>query len=150
MNSPESATASFWRSPAARWLGLLHGLFYAISGAWPVVHLPSFLVVTGPKVDTWLVQTVGALLAVTGVALTLAAQRRRLNGDWALVAGGQAASLGIVDVIFVSDDRISPIYLLDAAVEFPLAVGWLVLGVIACRRGLPPAHPGPHDPTRRS
>ena len=115
-----------------------------------MVHLPSFLVVTGPKVDTWLVQTVGALLAVTGVALTLAAQRRRLNGDWALVAGGQAASLGIVDVIFVSDDRISPIYLLDAAVEFPLAVGWLVLGVIACRRGLPPAHPGPHDPTRRS
>jgi hypothetical protein len=112
---------------------MTQGLFYAITGLWPLVHLRSFLSVTGPKVDLWLVQTVGALLAVTGLALYLAARRSRLSGEWALLAGGQAAALATVDIVFVSRGRISPIYLLDAAVELVLVGAWVVLAFRAAR-----------------
>jgi hypothetical protein len=122
-----------WSGRAARGWGITQGLFYAITGLWPLVHLRSFLSVTGPKVDLWLVQTVGALLAVTGLALYLAARRSRLSGEWALLAGGQAAALATVDIVFVSRGRISPIYLLDAAVELVLVGAWLVLAFRAAR-----------------
>jgi hypothetical protein len=33
------------------WLPLAHGGFYLLTGVWPLVHMPSFLAVTGPKTD---------------------------------------------------------------------------------------------------
>jgi hypothetical protein len=41
--------------------------------------MPSFLAVTGPKTDLWFVQTVGALIAVVGAALLLAACSGRIT-----------------------------------------------------------------------
>ena len=100
-----------------------------------MVHVRSFMAVTGPKVDVWLVQTVGALLTVTGLALLLATKRGRLSGEWALLAGGQAAALAMVDLIFVSRGRISPIYLLDAAAEGVLVAAWVALAVWSTQVG---------------
>jgi hypothetical protein len=45
------------------------GLYYILTGLWPVVSMQSFELVTGPKTDDWLVQTVGLLLAVIGMTL---------------------------------------------------------------------------------
>ncbi|MFH5805816.1 hypothetical protein ACG2DA_17320, partial [Alienimonas sp. DA493] len=44
-----------------------------------------------------------------------------------VLAGGTALGFALVDVYFVLDGRIAPIYLADAAVEFLLcgAAGWL-------------------------
>ena len=38
------------------------GVYFFLTGVWPVVHLPSFIAVTGPKRDLWLVRTVGLLI----------------------------------------------------------------------------------------
>ncbi len=35
------------------------GLYYTVSGLWPLISLRTFTLVTGPKVDLWLVKTVG-------------------------------------------------------------------------------------------
>lgn len=48
------------------------GLYFLVTGIWPLVHIKSFQWVTGPKVDLWLVKTVGVLIAVMGAVLTLA------------------------------------------------------------------------------
>lgn len=44
------------------WLSLLQGLYYSISGIWPLLSIDTFMAVTGPKTDIWLVKTVGVLL----------------------------------------------------------------------------------------
>lgn len=132
---------SAWQRAGIRFLAMAHGAFYAVSGLWPVVHLSSFLALTGPKRDAWLAQTVGALLAVTGIALLLAARHRRLGPEWALLAGGQAAALAIVDVVMVARDRIAAIYLLDALVEGALVLAWVVAAVGARRAPTDPVHP---------
>jgi hypothetical protein len=44
-------------------------VFYLVSGLWPLVHLQSFLTVTGPKTDLWLVKTLGVLISVIGAVL---------------------------------------------------------------------------------
>lgn len=105
-----------------------HALFYLITGIWPLVHMPSFVRVTGPKTDLWLVRTVGALIAVVGVIIGRATLRQRIDADVALLATGSAATLAAIDVIYVTNGRIAPIYLLDAAAEIGLIGAWAISG----------------------
>lgn len=108
-------------------LGWAHGVFYLITGWWPILHLPSFLAVTGMKTDLWLVQTVGALIAVVGASLSFAAHRKRFVAEIRILAIGSAVALAGVDIVFVTRDIIARIYLLDAAGELALAAAWIAL-----------------------
>ncbi|HEX2022926.1 MAG TPA: hypothetical protein VHH36_09430, partial [Candidatus Thermoplasmatota archaeon] len=65
----------------ARALAAGQGAYFAATGAWPLLHMPSFLAVTGPKTDLWLVDTVGALVLVVGAVLLLAAGRDRVSPE---------------------------------------------------------------------
>ena len=105
-------------------LARLQAIFYIATGVWPFVSMRSFEAVTGPKVDRWLVKTVGALVAVIGGALALASRRRQLAPEVVLVAAGSAAALAAIDTVYVTKGRISPVYLLDAAAEIGLVAGW--------------------------
>jgi hypothetical protein len=110
-----------------RALAGLQAIYYALTGVWPLVHMPSFLAVTGPKVDLWLVETVGVLVAVVGAGLAVAAVRGHVSFEVALIAIGSALGLAAIDVIYVARGRIPAIYLLDAAAEAVLIIAWLVL-----------------------
>ena len=101
---------------------LAQAWIYLLAGAWPVVHLASFELVTGEKYDDFLVRTVGLLLAVIGAALLLALRRGTLTRELLLVAGGTAASLLAIDVIYWANGRLPPIYLFDAAIEAAFVV----------------------------
>jgi hypothetical protein len=94
-------------------------VYYVVSGLWPVVHLRSFMAVTGPKRDTWLVKTFGFSLAALGASMMprADADRRTQRG----FAVGSALALAAADMFYVARGRISPIYLGDAAVELALA-----------------------------
>ncbi len=105
-------------------LARLQAIFYITTGVWPFVSMRSFEAVTGPKVDRWLVKTVGALVAVIGCALALASRRRQLAPEIVLVAAGSAAALATIDTVYVARRRISPVYLLDAVAEIALVAGW--------------------------
>jgi hypothetical protein len=100
------------------------GLFYLATGVWPLVHVESFLAVTGPKTDLWLVYTVGVLVAVVGAVLLVAAGNRRVTPEVALLGVGCAGALAGIDVVFVTRDVIPRVYLADAAVEGVLILWW--------------------------
>jgi hypothetical protein len=104
-----------WRD-AVLWFGL----YYIGTGLWPILHLPSFLAVTGPKQETWLVQVFGAFIASVGFSAIL----HRNSGPASAGVGLSAALvLAAGDVFFVARRRIRPTYLLDAVVEVVLAAG---------------------------
>jgi hypothetical protein len=119
------------KGPPAPALALAQGVFYVATGLWAVVDLDSFMAVTGPKTDHWLVKTVGILVAVIGAVLLLSWRRGRVPPESVLLAVGSALSLAAVDVIYVSNGTIAPIYLLDAVAEVALALAWIP----AARRG---------------
>ena len=112
-----------------RTLALSQGLFYAATGIWPLVHMRSFEAVTGPKVDRWLVRTVGALIGVAGGAMISAAQRGRVTPEIRALAAGSAAVLAVIDLTYVAKKRIAPVYLLDAAAELALVGAWALAEV---------------------
>jgi len=107
-----------------RKLALLQGVFYVVTGLWPLIHMTSFLQVTGPKTDLWLVRTVAVLVTVIGAVILQAGRRRRVTPEVVLLASGSALGLAAIDIVHVLSKVISPIYLADAAVELGLVASW--------------------------
>ena len=111
-----------------RHVASVQAAFYVGTGVWPLVHRRSFEWVTGRKTDFWLAQTVGVVVTTIGIGLAHAVSRRRRDvpPELRIVAAASAAGLALVDVWFVARDRISKIYLADAAAEVALVAGWLL------------------------
>jgi hypothetical protein len=110
-----------------RALATVHGLYYLLTGLWPVVGIDSFQAVTGDKIDLWLVKTVGLLIAVIGAAIFRARNRPALFPEMLILAAGSALALGTIDVLYALRGVISPVYLLDAPMEAALVLGWSVV-----------------------
>lgn len=115
-------------------LSMLQGLFYVVTGVWPLVSIGTFQRVTGPKTDLWLVKTAGVLISVIGGVMLIAGLRRRVTPEVAILGAGTAAGLTAIDVVYVSRRRISPVYLLDALAELAVITAW-VFTAGARRRG---------------
>lgn len=132
----EQTPASEGVGPGAwRALAAAQGVYFSLTGVWPVVHIRSFMAVTGPKTDLWLVRLVGAMITVVGVILVDAARRGRLDrGVWGL-GFWMPVVLGAVDVIYVANRTIPPVYLLDAVAEAAIAAWWLVVLAAKRKRG---------------
>ena len=126
-DTPRLPAPPAWRGsgPAANGVAWAQAAFYVPGGIWPIVSLRSFEAVTGPKVDGWLVKTVGGLLAVAGAAIGSAAAKRRVTPEIALLGAGCAATLAAIDIVYVAKRRIPPVYLLDAAAEIALVAAWV-------------------------
>ena len=105
-------------------------VFYVLTGLWPLFSLSTFELVTGPKTDDWLVHMVGLLAATIGMSLWIGARAERPAGATVFLAVASAVSFAAIDLTYAFTDRISDIYLLDAAVEvafvLALAAGWLL------------------------
>lgn len=108
------------------YVALVQGLYYFLTGLWSLVSIETFQRVTGPKIDLWLVKTVGVLIAVIGAVLILTGVRGEATPSLLLLAVGSAASLAGVDMIYVSKGVIARIYLLDALVELVFIGWWLI------------------------
>ena len=115
-----------------RTLATVQGLFYVLTGAWPIASLRSFEAVTGPKHDDWLVRTTGGLIA--GIGLGLLVGRKDPERARPFGAAGSAVLL-LADLIGVGSGRLRPVYLLDAFVEAVLLGGWLGSWATGRRRG---------------
>jgi hypothetical protein len=108
-----------------RRLARTHGLYYAATGIWPLLDIESFERITGPKLERWLVKTVGALVTAVGASLAVAARDDPGRAETVILATGSAAALGTIDAVYVAKRRISPVYLLDALAQAALLVAWI-------------------------
>lgn len=120
-------------APPAELLAWAQAAYFALTGIWPLVHMPSFLAVTGPKRDLWLVKTVGALVTAVALPIGIAAGNGRVTPEIILLAAGSAAALGAVDVVYVTKGLIPKVYLLDAAAEVLLIAAWAAVWFSAAR-----------------
>ncbi|MDR3567827.1 MAG: hypothetical protein P4L43_07345 [Syntrophobacteraceae bacterium] len=112
-------------TPKMSQVAVIQGLYLFIMAVWPLASMQSFLRVTGPKADLWLVITVGLLLAIIGAVLISAGFCNRTQYEFAFLGFGTAASLAAIDIYFSIKATISAVYLLDALIEVGFVVLWL-------------------------
>lgn len=127
---------------AFRPIAAVQGIYYVVTGIWPLVAVDLFQRVTGPKTDPWLVYCVGGLIAVIGATLIASVVTNRISREAAILAIGSALVLAAIDTIFVFRGVISGIYLVDAAAEVALVVWWTMtyIGIPKFRRRIDPLH----------
>jgi hypothetical protein len=113
----------------------VQGTYYFLTGAWPLVSVRTFKMVTGEQgktdnaqtgleADHWLLMTVSVLITAIAVTLLVAAYRKTQALELGLLAIGAACGLTAIDVIYTCRGVILPIYLVDAAAEVPLILAW--------------------------
>lgn len=93
---------------------LIQGLYYLFTGIWPLIHIRSFMYVTGPKTDIWLVKMVGLLSVSIGIALISALKNKERP---IALSGCTALSFLLIDCYYAFNGWISKIYLADAVLE---------------------------------
>jgi hypothetical protein len=100
-------------------------VYYGSTALAPFISRTAFERITGPKREWWLVLTISAL--VGAIAAALAASARNEPGKEMVILGaGTAAGMASIDIIYAAQGRISPVYLLDAAIQIPLGTAWLL------------------------
>ncbi|MCE7054673.1 hypothetical protein LZF95_08315 [Algoriphagus sp. AGSA1] len=102
----------------------IQSIYFLGTGIWPLVSISTFLDITGPKNDLWLVKVVGILISVIGFVLLVASFDKKRNHPIILLAIASSAALGLVDIVFFVSNTIPAIYLLDAVAEFILILLW--------------------------
>jgi cytochrome b subunit of formate dehydrogenase len=123
--------SSFWLNAwdaLSRVMPWVQGLYYIVFGLWAQLSIFTFMQFTGPKTDIWLVKVVGLLLIVSGSVLIMSAFRRRTPLEVAALGAGNALVLAGADLVYVLTRAISPIYLVDAAIEAVFLLGWIRYG----------------------
>ena len=130
--SPAGSSRTIYLAELLCWA---QGIYYLVTGVWPLVSIRTFQMITGPKTDHlptereadhWLVMTAGVLITAIAVSLLFAAWRRAVPLEIAVLAVGAGIGLTAIDTIYVFRGVIAPVYLVDAAVEVPLIVLWLI------------------------
>lgn len=122
---------SFWLNAwdaLSRVMPWVQGLYYIVFGLWVQLSIYTFMQLTGPKTDIWLVKVVGLLLIISGIVLIMSAFRRRTPLEVVALGAGNALVLAGADLVYVLTRAISPIYLADAAIEAVFLLGWIRYG----------------------
>jgi hypothetical protein len=102
----------------------VQGLYYTATGLWPLLHMPSFIAVTGPKRELWLVRAAAGLIVSVGLGLLSSGPRASAEPGLRAVAIGSALTLAAVDLVYGLTGRIPRAYLADAAVQLAILVLW--------------------------
>lgn len=111
-----------------RWLLWIQGSYTLITALWAIVDIDSFMKVTGPKTDIWLIKTVSVVLAAIGITLLAHASAKETNKLPAAILGMTTAlGLAIIDFYYSGNDVISMVYAIDGAVEVLFFVVWIYI-----------------------
>jgi hydrogenase/urease accessory protein HupE len=102
------------------------GGYYVLTGLWPLISMATFEAVSGPKVEDWLVRTVGVLVTVIGLVLLAAAMKNQIGAPVRVLAIGSAAGLAFIDFYYAMRGVIWPVYILDGIVEILLIGVWAI------------------------
>jgi hypothetical protein len=107
-------------------IALAQAIYFGLTGIWPIVHIRSFMAVTGPKIDLWLVKTVGVVIVAISIPLFTSVIHHNVTIDIMLLAIASSLGLTAIDVYYVAKKTIAKIYLMDALAEVILIAAWIM------------------------
>jgi|SRR5687768_6982856 len=104
----------------------IQGIYYLLTGVWPLVHMSSFVMVTGPKTDVWLVKMVGLLAACIGICLVFSILKKQFPPLLFVLAITSAVAFLAVDSFYAFSGMISEVYLGDAVFQLAIVLAYVV------------------------
>lgn len=116
-----------YHPPPRAKVALAHGAYLVAMGLWPLLHLRSFELATGPKPEGWLAKGMGAMMTNIGAALLYAARRREVRPPLRLLGTATALSFAAMDFWYAGiRRRIAPTYLINGTIQLGFGLTWLI------------------------
>ena len=106
-----------------------HGSWYALTGIWALLHLESFLRVTGSFHNPFKTQANGALFLALGIFFFWTAKKKKEMIPVSILAGALAIALFAIDFKFLMRGEIGAIFWV-AALEELLAASLIVTALV--------------------
>jgi len=103
---------------------MIQGIYTMMTAVWPILHIKSFMEVSGYKEDVWLVKTVAAVLIAVAACFLDAARSAHFNRPVAVLAVCSAIALASIDFYYSTADVISDIYQLDGVLQIAFLMAW--------------------------
>lgn len=92
-----------------------------------MIHLDSFLFVTGPKTDTWLVKTVSLLIVCMGLTFLKASSAKHFSASVCVLAVSAASAFIFIDMYYPLRGIISKVYMIDGFVQLIFIISWIII-----------------------
>ena len=105
----------------------IQGSYTLLTALWGIIDIDSFMVVTGPKNDIWLVKTVSVVLVAIGLCLLIQGLSGVKSIAVMVLAFFSSLGLAFVDIYYATRDVISNVYLADAFIQILLLFTWAFL-----------------------
>jgi hypothetical protein len=103
----------------------VQGLYTIATAVWGVIDIESFMAVTGPKTDLWLVKTFSALLFGIGLAMILEAVFLSRAVPLLILFLLNSVVLAFADLYYGLTGEISRAYVVDGVAQVIFALAWL-------------------------
>jgi hypothetical protein len=105
----------------------VQGMYTLLTALWGLIDIISFMDVSGPKTDIWLVKTVSVLLVPISVFLLLC-NFFRMPAIPVIVLGALTATgLASIDFYYTANHTIRWVYAVDGAIETIFLLVWLYI-----------------------
>jgi hypothetical protein len=109
-----------------KYLLAIQGSYTFITAIWPIIHINSFMWISGYKHDVWLVKTVGVCLLAISVCLLTSIFSKGNILPIAALALFISVGLAYVDFYYALNNVIRAIYMADGVIEIVFALCWLI------------------------
>ena len=105
----------------------VQGIYTLITAVWPLLDIESFMLVTGPKTDIWLVKTVAVVLLP--IALLFIVNIYKPSHPLHITVVGLTCSVGLaaIDFYYTANGTISWIYAVDGVLELVFFLCWIYI-----------------------
>lgn len=103
---------------------LVQGMYVLLTAVWALVDIQSFMFITGPKTDVWLVRTVAVLLICISLFFLLSSKKSE-EPRVTLTALVFSFGLAYIDFYYTLNNTIRWVYALDGIVESMFGLLWL-------------------------
>ena len=103
---------------------LVQGMYVLLTAVWALVDIQSFMFITGPKTDVWLVRTVAVLLLCISLFFLLSSKKSE-EPRVTLTALVFSFGLAYIDFYYTLNNTIRWVYALDGIVESMFGLLWL-------------------------
>lgn len=114
------------KQASIRWIPFIQGIYLLVTALWPLLHINSFMSVTGYKTDLWLVKTVSVLLFPLAIIVFSASKPlKQVSMYHATVVITGTAGLAIVELIYYFNGTIAWVYLVDAMIQLLFMIWWI-------------------------
>jgi hypothetical protein len=105
----------------------IQGLYTVLTALWGLLHIKSFMIVTGPKNDIWLVKTVSVVLLAIGCTFITHAITRNAKSPAIVLGLFTSFGLAVIDFYYATADMISPVYMADGIIETIFGAVWIYM-----------------------